>query len=225
MVRVAEERAAMARGFDDEGQLTASIASARALRRAGRLDEALERAQFVWDEAKQRVLPRLMLDAGYWLGTFLLLRGRIADAEDVVAEAADLAARVGDEARGRHSIERLVSEVEFHRGYWRGGVDRLLAYGSGSSEHARVELHQYAALWLALAGGSQLASEVVVQLAAARACADAAGCPRCATELRLVSAEALARVDRSDRGGAVTRRVGAPADSPPGERRVPAPTR
>ena len=196
MVRAAEERAALARGFDDEAQLTASIASARALRRAGRLDEALERARFVWDEAKRRVLPRLMLDAGYWLGTFLVLRGRIADAEDVVAEAADLAARVGDEARGRHSIERLASEIEFHRGDWRGGVDRLLAHGRGSSEHARVELHQYAALWLALAGGSQLAQEVVAQVAAARACADAAGCPRCATELRLVSAEALARVDR-----------------------------
>jgi DNA-binding NarL/FixJ family response regulator len=196
MVRVAEERAAAARGFDEDAYLTALIASARALRRAGRLDEALERARHVWDEARRRVLPRLTLDAGYWLGTFLLVRGRIPEADEVVAEAVDLAARVGDEARGRHSVERLLSEVEFHSGDWRGGVDRLLTYARGRSEHARVELHQYAALWLALAGGVQLNQQVSEQLALARACADSAGCPRCATELRLVSADALARVGR-----------------------------
>jgi DNA-binding NarL/FixJ family response regulator len=194
MLRAADDRAAAARDFDDEAYLTALLASARALRRAGRLDEALERARHVWDDARRRVTPRLMLDAGYWLGTFLLLRGRIADAEEVAAEAANLAARVGDEARGRHSIERLVSEVEFHRGDWRAGVDRLLAYGRDGSEHARVELHQYAALWLALAGGEELAQESIAQVTAARACAEAAGCPRCATELRLVAADALARV-------------------------------
>jgi DNA-binding NarL/FixJ family response regulator len=194
MLRAADDQAAAARGFDDEAYLTALLASARALRRAGRLEEALERAQHVWDDAQRRITPRLLLDAGYWLGTFLLLRGRIADAEEVAAEAADLAARVGDEARGRHSIERLVSEVDFHRGGWRAGVDRLLAYARDRGEHARVELHQYAALWLALAGGEELAQDCIAQVAAARACADAAGCPRCATELRLVAADALARV-------------------------------
>jgi DNA-binding CsgD family transcriptional regulator len=197
LLRSAEDRAAAARGFDEEAYLTASIAAARALRRAGKLDEALERARYVWDEAHRRVLPRLTLDGGYWLGTFLVLRGRIAEAEEVVAEAAELAARVGDEARGRHGLERLVSEVEFHGGDWRAGVDRLLAYARGCSEHSRVELYQYAALWLALAGGEQAAGEVVAQVAAARSCADAAGCPRCATELRLVSADALARVGRA----------------------------
>jgi DNA-binding CsgD family transcriptional regulator len=199
MLRAADDWAAAARNFDDEAHLTALLASARALRRAGRLDEALERARYVWDDAVRRVAPRLMLDAGYWLGTFLLLRGRLADAEGVAAEAAELAARVGDEARGRHSIERLMSEVEFHRGNWRTGVDRLLAYAHDRSEHARVELHQYAALWLALAGDEALAQESIAQVAAARACSDAAGCPRCATELRLVAADALARVgNRSD---------------------------
>jgi DNA-binding NarL/FixJ family response regulator len=196
MLRAAEDRAAAARGFDEEAYLTALIAGARALRRAGRLDEALERARYVWEEAGRRILPRLTLDGGYWFGTFLLQRGRIADAAEVVAEAADLAARVGDEARGRHTIERLLCEVEFHRGDWRAAVDRLLAHARQRSEHGRVELHQYAALWLALAGGEQLAQEVIAQVAAARACADAAGCPRCATELRLVSADALARVGR-----------------------------
>jgi DNA-binding CsgD family transcriptional regulator len=136
----------------------------------------------------------LTLDAGYWFGTFLLQRGRIAEAEEVVAEAADLASRVGDEARGRHSLERLASEVEFHRGSWQAGVERLLVYARGASEHGRVELHQLAALWLALAGGEELSLDVVAQVAAARACADRAGCPRCATELRLAAADALIHV-------------------------------
>jgi DNA-binding CsgD family transcriptional regulator len=198
MLRSAEERAAAARGFDDEAYFTALLASARAWRRIGHLDEALDRAQRVWDEAQNRVLPRLALDAGYWLGTFLLQGGRVIDAEDVVESTLELASRVGDEARGRHTIERLASEVVFYRAEWRGGVERLLAYAGGASEHARVELHQLAAVWLALAGGRELGEEVRAHVATARACADRAGCPRCATELRLAGADALAHVGCSE---------------------------
>jgi DNA-binding CsgD family transcriptional regulator len=192
MVRAAEDRATLARGFDEEAHLTAVLASARALRRIGRLSEALERTQRVWDEAQKRVLPRLALDAGYWLATFLLQSARVADADDVVARALELASRIGDEARGRHSFERLASEVDFYRAGWRGGVERLLAHAQGASAHARIELHQLAALWLAFAGGQTVAKDVVAQVAAARECADRAGCPRCATELRLAGADALA---------------------------------
>jgi DNA-binding CsgD family transcriptional regulator len=198
MARAADERAALASGFDEEAHLTALLASARALRRMGRLDEALERAQRVYTEATRRVLPRQALDGGYWLGAFLLQSGRVAEAEDVVAATAELASRTGDEARGRHKIERLASEVDFYRSDWRSGVDRLLAYAHGASEHARVELHQLAALWFALAGGRDVAREVVAQVEAARACADAAGCPRCATELRLAAADALVHVGHAD---------------------------
>jgi DNA-binding CsgD family transcriptional regulator len=194
MVHTAENRAAVALGFDEEAYLTALLASSRALRRMGRLDEALERTRRVWDEARNHVLPRLELDAGYWLGTFLLQSGRLTDADDVVAGARELASRVGDEARGRHRLERLASEVDFHGGDWRGGVQRLHAYARGVSEHARVELHQLAALWLAHAGGEEVSQDVLAEVASARASADAAGCPRCATELRLAGADALAHV-------------------------------
>jgi DNA-binding CsgD family transcriptional regulator len=194
MVQAAEERAAVAHGFDEETHLTAVLASARALRRIGHLAEALERSERVYGEARRRVLPRLMLEGGYWFGTFLLQRGRVAEADDVVAATVELASRTGDEARGRHPIERLASEVDFYRRDWRNGVDRLCAHAREASEHAGVELHQLAALWIALVGGAELADEVLAQLAEARACADAAGCPRCATELRLATADALVHV-------------------------------
>jgi DNA-binding NarL/FixJ family response regulator len=196
LVRVAEDRAAAARAFDEEVHLTALLASARALRRLGRLNEAVERAQRVYAEAWRRVLPRLALDGGYWLGTFLLQAGRVTTARDVVTATTGLASRIGDEARARHQIERLESEIEYCGGDWRGGVDRLLTYARGASEHARVDLHQLAALWLALVGGPNLAEEVLTQLRAAGASADAAACPRCARELCLVSADALAHIGR-----------------------------
>jgi DNA-binding CsgD family transcriptional regulator len=192
MVVAAERRAAVARDIDEEEHLTALLASARALRRMGRLADALERSERVFREAEQRVFPRLTLDAGYWFATFLLQRGRVAEAHDIVTGTIELASRIGDEARGRHSIERLASEVDFYRRDWRAGVTRLLEYARGASEHARVELHQLAALWTALAAGADLADEVLAELTAAHACADAAGCPRCATELRLAAADALA---------------------------------
>jgi DNA-binding NarL/FixJ family response regulator len=194
MVGAAEQRAAVARSLDEQEHLTALLASARALRRMGRVAEALERSERVHREARQRVFPRLMLDGGYWLATYLLQRGRVADADDVVAATVELASRIGDEARSRHSVDRLACEVDYYRRDWRGGVDRLLEYARGASEHARVELHQLAALWIAFAGGPDLADEVLAQLAAARACGDAAGCPRCAKELRLAAADALAHI-------------------------------
>jgi DNA-binding CsgD family transcriptional regulator len=196
MLRAADERAAVASGFDEEAQLTALLASTRALRRIGRLDEALERAQRVYREATLRVLPRLALDGGYWLGAFLLQSGRVAEADEVVSATTELASRIGEEGRGRHGIERLISEIEYYRGDWRAGVDSLLAYAGGRGEHAGVELHQLAALWTAFVGGAAVADEVVAHLSTARACADVAGCPRCATELRLGAADALAHVGR-----------------------------
>jgi DNA-binding CsgD family transcriptional regulator len=196
MVRAAEDRAAAARGYDEESYLTASLAGACAMRRIGRLDDARQRARRVLDEAQRRVLPRLALESGYWLGTLLIESGRIADAEDVVFGALELASRIGDEARDRHSIEHLASELDFYSGDWRAGIERLLAYADGASQHAQVELHRLPALWLALAGGEELAGDVLAQLETARAAADRMGCARCATALRLSAADALAHVRR-----------------------------
>jgi DNA-binding NarL/FixJ family response regulator len=202
MVLAAEQRAAVARSFDEEEHLTALLASARALRRMGRITEALERSERVYREARARVFPRLTVDAGYWLATFLLQRGRVADADDVVAATVELASRVGDEARGRHSIERLACEVDFYRRDWRAGVERLRAYARRAPSHGRIEVHQLAAVWLAFAGGPDVTDEVLAHIAAARASAEEVGCWRCTTELRLGAADALAHIGRRADGAA-----------------------
>jgi DNA-binding CsgD family transcriptional regulator len=196
MLRAAEDRAQAARGFDEEAHLTALLDGAGALRRTGRLEEARQQARRVWEQAHRRVLPRLALESGYRLGTFLIESGRIAEAEDVILSAQELASRIGDEARGRHSIEKLAAELDFYSGDWRAGIGRLLAYAKGANQHGQVELHRLAALWLALAGGGDVAGEVLAQLETARSAADNAGCARCATALRLSAADALAHAGR-----------------------------
>ena len=42
----------------------------------------------------------------------------------VVEDALELASRVGDEARGRHTVERLASEVVFYGDDWRRSHER-----------------------------------------------------------------------------------------------------
>jgi DNA-binding CsgD family transcriptional regulator len=64
--------------------------------------------------------------------------------------------------------------------------------------HPRIALHQARAVQLARARGEGAAEPVLDALAAARACAEAAGCPRCAGELRLMTAETLARLGRAE---------------------------
>jgi DNA-binding NarL/FixJ family response regulator len=136
------------------------------------------------------------IDAAYWLGTVLEQRGQIAQAEEIVADAVELAARVGDAASDRHQITRLAHKIAFHRGEWRAAISDLQAEGRGASTHARIEFHQDVALWLAVIGGQELEPEISASLADARACAAEAACPRCATELRLAAAEVLVRIGR-----------------------------
>jgi DNA-binding CsgD family transcriptional regulator len=198
LLRTAEERTLVARGFDDDAYLMASVDLGRALRRAGRIAEAEQRLRHAWEEGHRRVLPQLTIDAAYWFATVLELQARIVEAEDAIAEAIELAKRVGDEARARHPISRLGHRLSFHCGEWRHAVSRLLEAQRGASPHASIEYHQEVALWLALAGGREVEAEVVTQIDEARRCAAAVSCPRCNTEVRLAAAEALARVGHDD---------------------------
>jgi DNA-binding CsgD family transcriptional regulator/tetratricopeptide (TPR) repeat protein len=198
MLRTAEDWAAASRGFDEESHLTARMRSGVSLAFMMRLREAEERVRRVWTDSHRRVLPRVMLEAGYWLGKVLLEQGRLPEAEEVAREVDDLARRVGDVPRGRNRVLRLTRNVEVHRGEI---VEALRRFERAATEepnvHHQIGLYQDLALWLARIGGEEKRREVVDLLDAARRNADAVGCRGCSAEFLLMSAEALARIGRT----------------------------
>src|SRR5207302_4252029 len=56
LLRTSGERAAVARGFDDEASIAALIDTARVLRRMGRLREAEQASRAAWQAAHRRLL-------------------------------------------------------------------------------------------------------------------------------------------------------------------------
>ena len=195
MLRTAEDWAVASRGFDEESHLTASMRSGVSLAFLMRTSEAEERVRRVWTESHRRVLPRVMLDSGYWLGKFLLEQGRLSEAEEVAGEVDDLARRVGDVPRGRNRVLRFTLNVDMHRGHVAEALRRFeRAAADESNVHHQIGLYQDLAVWPARMGGEGKRHDVVARLDAARRNADAVGCRRCSAELLLMSAEALARV-------------------------------
>jgi DNA-binding CsgD family transcriptional regulator len=194
VLRSAEERETAARGLGLEAQLTASLAVATGLRLAGRINEATAQFRRLWAEAQRHVLPWLGVDAGYWLARSLEMSGRLDEAESVIEETGELARRVGDVPRARHRIGRAACGIALERGRPREALRRLEREAADEPNvHQRIPLHQDLALWNARLEGPAAGAVVNEQLAAARSCAEAAGCPRCSAELLLFSGEALAR--------------------------------
>jgi len=205
MLRTAEAREAAARGLDLESYLTASLAVCLALRHNGRLGEAIARGRRVWNEARRSHLPRLVVDAGFWLARSLELKGDLIDAEVVAGEASEVAARAGDVPRARHRIARVASAIAFQRGRPRDALRRLEATEE-PNEHQRIMLHGDLALWYGRLDGPAAAASVLEQISKGQACADAVGCKRCEAELLLFSAEALGRINEQRKAQAALAR-------------------
>jgi DNA-binding CsgD family transcriptional regulator len=195
MLRSAEARAAAARGFDLESYLAASVAACTALRWAGQAREAERRSRLAWTEANRHVLPRLAVDAGETLAGSLHVLGELAEAERIVRETSELAARVGDVPRARHRVARAACNVALERGQPWAALERLeRETAEEQNEHQRIAFHGDVAVWSARLNGPASAVIVREHVAAGHADADRVGCPRCGAELLLLSAEALARI-------------------------------
>jgi DNA-binding CsgD family transcriptional regulator len=198
-LRAAEARDAAARGFDLESDLTASLALGVALRQNGRVREAVARQSRVWVEAQRRVLPRLVVDTGFWLARSLECAGDLAEAEQVVRKASEVAARAGDVPRARNRIARVACSIALQRGRPRDALRHLeRETAEEPNEHQRIMFHGDLALWYGRLDGPAAAASVLEQISEGRACADTVGCPRCARELLLLSAEALARIGEQE---------------------------
>jgi DNA-binding CsgD family transcriptional regulator len=207
LLRAAEARQLAARGFDLESDLTASLALGVALQQNGHLREAIRRHRRVWKEAGRRVLPRLGLDAGFWLARSLEHAGELIEAERLVRSAEEIAARVGDMPRARHRLVRVACSIALQRERPREALQRLeRETAEEPNEHQRIMFHGDLALWRARLNGPSDADKVLDQVSRGRVCADAVGCRRCGADLLLWSAEALARIgEREDARRALSR--------------------
>ncbi|MDQ3646342.1 MAG: LuxR C-terminal-related transcriptional regulator [Actinomycetota bacterium] len=194
MLRAAEAGEEAGRESDVESYLTASVSVGIGLLLTGNVHEATVRMRRVWREAHRSVLPEIVVDAGYWLAQSLCLAGDLAEADEIVSETTHVAARAGDMPRSRHRVARIAALVALERGSPAQVLHGLEREGIVGSEHDRIALHADAALWRARLDGQEAATVVRDQLEKGRACAEAAGCPRCGASLLLCSVEALARV-------------------------------
>jgi DNA-binding CsgD family transcriptional regulator len=210
LLRAAEQREAAAQGFELEAYLAASLHVGVALLQTGRPDEAITRFRRLWDETQRYVLPRLGVDAGWWLARTLLQTGELLEAESVVRATRELATRAGDVPRARHRVARVECAVGLERGRPRDVLRRLeRETAEEANEHQRIAFHVDLAVWHSRLDGPAAAAVVADQLAAGTACAEAVGCPRCAAELLLFSGEALSRVGaNAEARGALERWVG-----------------
>jgi DNA-binding NarL/FixJ family response regulator len=195
LLRAAEARQLATRGFDLESDLTASLALGVALQQNGHLREAIGRSRRVWKETARRVLPRLGVDAGFWLARSLEHAGELIEAERVVRRAEEIAARAGDVPRARHRLVRVACSIALQRERPREALQRLeRETAEEPNEHQRIMFHADLALWHARLNGSSDAEKVLDQVSQGRACTEAVGCRRCGADLLLWSAEALARI-------------------------------
>lgn len=194
LLRVAERRETAARGVGLEEILEAALGVGVALRQNGRLRQAIARFRHVWTDAQQAVLPRLSVDAGFWLSRTLALMGELRESEEIVGETIALARRVGDVPRARHHVARVAATVWLERGRTAPGLALLDRELAQTNDHQRIVLYGDRAVWAARLEGVGATETVRVRLAAAEACAASVGCPRCTGELLLLAAEAQGRI-------------------------------
>lgn len=200
---IAEEMVETSRG-SVASELTAALNLAEALGSFGRLGEATEGAQRVWEQARQRILPALATMAGQTMIPYLIRQGNLADAEEVALECIGLEHRISGRS-GRltfprvamRSVHVLHQVIRISCGDWRAAIEGLRhEIALQPDPHHRIHPRQLIAVWLARLGAPDSSTEVVAQLEEAAAEAQVASCPRCSRELRLRSAEATVRIGR-----------------------------
>jgi DNA-binding CsgD family transcriptional regulator len=201
MLRSAETREEAARGFDLELYLEASLGRCTAWRWSGRAREAAGRARTVWAEANRHVFPRLAVAAGEVLAGSLQITGDLTEAEHIVLQTVELAARAGDVPRARHRVARVACNLALERGEPWAALEQLeRETAQEPNDHQRIAFHGDVALWNARLKGPAATHIVQEHASAGRNDADEVGCPRCDAELLLLSAQAFALV--GDRGRA-----------------------
>ena len=199
LTALAEEAITVAHGLEAD-RIEALVMHGLAVRTNGHYGPAADVFRRAWDDARRAVLPAQAVTAGNWTARSMFDLGRIDEAASLAGEVARLVERVGDMSLLRGVTHVVRHEIELLRGDWRTAVSGLLAEAKGLDPHYALAVYQWAAVWLARAGGPEQAEEVVELLQRAMDEAVEAGCPRCRGELELCSLEARLRtLDDLDR--------------------------
>jgi hypothetical protein len=195
VVRLSGSVVAVARELGDEAYLPALVRAGFAVRPLGRVRESEAHFAAAWDLARRLVIPTSMIEAGIGLARALRDTGRLREAHAIAVETAELENRLTNaphrwgNARGvQHSIELSLGDPASALAALR---DEALAE---RDPHFRLAIHQTIAGWLARVGGPAASIEVTARLDTARSDSELAGCPRCAGELLINSAELEARI-------------------------------
>ena len=200
LTALAEEAITVAHGLEAD-RIEALVMHGLAVRTNGHYASAADVFRRAWEDARRSVLPGQAVTAGNWTARSMFDLGRIDEAASLAGEVAQLVKRVGDMSLLRGVTHVVRHEIELLRGDWRAAVSGLLAEAKGLDPHYALAVYQWAAVWLARAGGTEQAADVAELLQRAMDDAVEAGCPRCRGELELCSLEARLRtfvdVDRA----------------------------
>jgi DNA-binding CsgD family transcriptional regulator/tetratricopeptide (TPR) repeat protein len=198
VVRLSEASVPIAEELDKESYVASLLRPAFGLRTLGGQREAERRYREAWAIAEEHVLPMAMVEAGHGLGRVLRVTGRPTEAREIAAKTVDLEKRLGHPPRRWGNAPSILHLAELAL----GDTSRLETLRDDAlnepDPHYRLSVHQAVAAWRARLHGPRVAAEVTADLEAAQSAAIAAGCPRCSRELRVYTAEALARVGRPD---------------------------
>jgi DNA-binding CsgD family transcriptional regulator len=159
------------------------------------LELAEERFRLVWNEARRRLVPGVVVDAGFWLAVALFDMGRLQEAEAVLAEVQALVARAGDHGKIRARSRSLPDELRIVRGDWEAAAPSLAAAARDAADaHRQIPFFQVLTKW----AGRIRAGAAAEYLDAGVGAAATGGCPRCAADFHLAAAQAAARVGDGD---------------------------
>jgi DNA-binding CsgD family transcriptional regulator len=196
LLRVSDELVDAARGFEEEPYLRGLVGSGFAGYILGRSAEGELRLRMAWDEAKHLALPTVAVEAGWFLVTALVAWARYEDALHVALEGAALRRRLGDVGL---PFVPWIEVIRLSTGDWKEAAEALRReIPAEPDRHYRILFALELILALARLDPTRSVGEVRQRLEAAGEDADAAGCVRCAGELELRGAEALARVGDVD---------------------------
>lgn len=196
LIALTEESLAIAETLGDERRLETQLFGGQALRQLGRLVDSAELFGAAWETSQRLMLPVRMAEAGFNLAGVLYGLGHLAEARSIAHESDAVEARIhpwalGKVSRAWHALVELALGEP-------GSLERFDAVAPGLDQHRSIGPHQAFAVWFARRDGTPAAPVVDRLLAGAQAAAHQVQCPRCAAELRVVSAELLARTGRID---------------------------